>query len=278
MVISMYKRIIVILSFLLMLTGCGVKEKELDFKKLTVALNQLTLEKMDYQNLPQVLEEDLDTLTIYTSQEILDKLGIDEDMYQNIFFCESKEEVEAYLVIEPKTNEKELVEQKIKEYWETKIEEMENEEEKQAYQTRLEQSYGNHLIYIVGNNVTKKLDKIKDTKQKIFPSMISLERDDMEKVLGLNPSKLEAYTCAVTDKLDTVTQYMIVKYKKNEETSIRQNMHDYFENLENEWKEKDTKQFELLKNRMEKQLGDYLIYLVSEDNDMAYKTIQEFYK
>lgn len=278
MVISMRRKLAIVLIVLLVLTGCGIKEKELDLKKLSVQLNRLTLEQIDYQNLSQIVEEDLDTLTIYTHQEILDKLGLDEDMYKNIFFCESKEDVQTYLIIEPKSNQKELVERKIKAYWDSKIVETENEGEKQTYQNRLEQSYGNHLIYIVGNDVTKKLDQIKDTKQKLFPSVISLEREDIEKVLKLNPNKVEAYAGAVTDKLDTVIQYVIVKYKKNEETSIRQGMHDYFENLEAEWKEKDTKQFELLKNRMEKQLGDYLIYLVSEDNDMAYKTIETLYK
>lgn len=268
----------VILSSLLILTGCGAKEKGINMERLVTALNDLTLEEIDYPNLPQALEENLDTLQIYTPQEIFSKLDLDIDMYYNIFFCESKDKVQTYLIIEPKSNQREQVKEKIKNYWDIKIEQAENEEEKQAYQNRLEQSYGNHFIYIVGEKGTQKLDKIKDAKQKIFPNMIPLERNDIQKILGLNPNKIESHACAITNKLDKVTQYVIIQYKEDEEASVRQKMHDYFENLEVEWSKKDTEQFSLLKNRMEKQLGNYLIYLVSEDNDKAYEIIQDVYQ
>ncbi len=270
------KKIGIIFSVLLLLTGCGVKEKELKLHQINAELKELTKNQIDYSNLNQVVEEKLDTVTIYETKEILDKLGLDETMYENIFFCESKENLETYLIVQPKEDKKTVVMDLIEQYFTFQIESTENEEEKQTYTNRLEQSYGENLIYLVGTHLKEKLDKIKDAKVKVFPDMISLSKEDLETDIHLNMDDIESYTFAVTDKLDRVEQYIIIQYK--EETSVRKSMHDYFEQLESEWKEKDDFKYQMLKNRMEKQLGNYLIYLVSIDNQSAYEKIEQHYE
>ncbi len=270
------KKIGILLSFLLILTGCGTKEKKLELNKINRELKELTQQQMDYNNLTQVVEEKLDTVIIYEKEEIIDQIGLDETMYENIFFCESKEGIEIYLIVQPKENKKDMVIELIQQYFEAKLQGTENEEEKQIYQNRVEQSYGNNLIYLVGTNLKEKLNKIKEIKEKIFPDMLVLTKEDLETDVHLNMDDIEAYTFAVTDKLNRVEQYIILKYK--EETSVRKSMHDYFEQLENEWKEKDNIKYQMLKNRMEKQLGNYLIYLVSTDNQTAYKIIEQSYQ
>lgn len=272
------KKILFIVSLLFLITGCGVKEKELDLNKIKNALEEITLDKLDYTNLSKGIEEPLDTVKIYNSEEIMDKLGIDETMYHNIFFSESVEEESTYLLIEPKQDQKEEIEALVTKYWNTKIAETENEEEKLRYQNRLEQSYGENLIYLVGKDTTKKLDQIKEIEQKLFPDILELERADLEKQLGIQIDKIESYAFAVSNKLDQVEQYIIIKYQKESEAEIRKAMHDYFETLEQEWKTKDNANYQLLKNRMEKELDHYLIYLVSKDNEKAYKVIENFYQ
>ncbi len=272
------KKILLMVSILLLITGCGEKEKKLNMEKLGKKLEELTTDKLDYINLNDVIEEPLDKIKIYSQEEIVEQLGIEASMYQNIFFCESLEGVNTYLVVEPKESEKEKVEALIVQYWNQKIAETQNEEEKESYQNRVEQSYGENLIYLVGKDCKKKLDKIKTTKQKLFPNLLVLEKTDLEKQLGLSIDEVESYRFAMSDKLDQVEQYIIIKYNKESEADIRKKVHDYFEGLEQEWKVKDDSNYQLLKNRMEKELDQYLIYLVSKDNKKAYQIIENLYE
>ena len=106
--------------------------------------------------------------------------------------------------------------------------------------------------------------------------MIILEKTDVETTLKIDISILDNYLFAVTNKLDTVEQFIIMKSKKEEE--VESTIHNYFEDLETEWKNKDEEKYNLLKNRMETKIGDYLIYLVSEDNTKAYQVIESYYK
>lgn len=268
----MQKKIVLFLCFLLW-TGCGTKPKELGIEKINRELSQLTLEQLDYTGLAEVLE--IENSQIYNQEEIAKELQLEPNMYHQIFFSKS-EETTTYLIIEPVSEKKDEVNEQIQSYWKKKIEEAQTEEEKIAYQNRMEQAFKGNLIYIVDSDASKKLEKIKDNKVKVFPNMIYLKREEIQSVTGLNPNKLEAHTVAITDKLDTVTMYIIVKYK--EENTVRKSINDYFENLEKEWETKDEEQYQLLKNRLEKQIGNYLVYIVSKDNEKAYQIIEKNYE
>lgn len=105
--------------------------------------------------------------------------------------------------------------------------------------------------------------------------MIVLEKEDLEN-LGIHMSDVTSYLFAITDKLDTVEQFLIIETKKEEE--VKNVIHNYFEDLEEKWKTKDELVYQLLKNRKETKLGNYLIYLVSQDNESAYQIINSYYQ
>lgn len=274
----MLKKSVILLSCFLLSCGCGKPKKELDFKKINSELQDLSLEQLDYTQLAYELIEDLDEFEILNADEIAVQTGITKDMYQNVMMCKSKEEKEIYIVVEPKENQKETIEQKIKQYWDSKIKENIDEETKKRLEKRLEQEYGTHLIYLAGTETNRKLEKIKETKEKIFSNMIVLEKNDVETNLKISLNDIESYTFAVTDKMDTVTQFLIIRPKKEKSSEIKQKIHNYFEELENNWKEKNEKQYNLLKNRLETELDEYLIYLVSKDNKKALKIIEQNYQ
>ena len=271
------KKISILFALSLFLwTGCGVKKKELDLDQIKRELLNLTIDEIDFESLAENLEEDLSEFKVYSVDEITEYLGITEEQYENFFFCTSLKDAQTYIVIEPKEKEMESIKEKIESYWTNRYENEEEEETKQIYWNRLEQQYGNYLIYIAGKDTTKKLDQIKENKKKIFPDMIKLEKLDLETTLKIDVSILDSYLFAVTNKLDTVEQFIILKSKQEEE--MESAVHNYFENLETEWKNKDEAKYNLLKKRMETKIGDYLIYLVSEDNAKVYQMIESYYQ
>lgn len=278
MVIIMYKKIMLIICSILLLAGCGVKEKEFNWNSVSKSLQELSKDDLDYENMKTILKDKINEYEIVSTEDIKEKIGITKDMYYNVFFAKHKELENLIIVMEPKEDQKEIVELKLKDYFDQLIQTAKTEEGKQLYENRLEQSYGKHLFYIVGNDPKKILDDIKEINQKVFAHMISLEKTDLEKVVGLKINQIEGYLFAVSDKLDHVEQYLIVKTSKNKKASIQQIVHNYFENLENKWKEKDEKNYQLLKKRLEKELDQYLIYIVSDENEKAFKTIEKEYK
>ena len=274
MVIYM-KKIIVCFTFLILLTGCGTKKKELDLDHMKRELTSITLDEVDYENLAQLLEEDLSEFTIYDTEEIESILGLTKNMYTHILFMTSNQTPQTYIVVEPVLSYQDQVEDQITSYWSNRYQNELSEATKQIYQNRLEQQYGNHFIYIAGNQTIKKLDIIKENKKKLFPDMIVLEKEDLEN-LGIHMSDVTSYLFAITDKLDTVEQFLIIETKKEEE--VKNVIHNYFEDLEEKWKTKDELVYQLLKNRKETKLGNYLIYLVSQDNESAYQIINSYYQ
>lgn len=269
------KKIIVCFTFLILLTGCGTKKKELDLDHMKRELTSITLDEVDYENLAQLLEEDLSEFTIYDTEEIESILGLTKNMYTHILFMTSNQTPQTYIVVEPVLSYQDQVEDQITSYWSNRYQNELSEATKQIYQNRLEQQYGNHFIYIAGNQTIKKLDIIKENKKKLFPDMIVLEKEDLEN-LGIHMSDVTSYLFAITDKLDTVEQFLIIETKKEEE--VKNVIHNYFEDLEEKWKTKDELVYQLLKNRKETKLGNYLIYLVSQDNESAYQIINSYYQ
>ncbi len=270
----MKKITIFFLLFSFLFTGCGTKQKDLDLDQVKRELNDLVIDEIDYDSLAKNLEDDLSEFTIYSQEEAENILGIQNNEYHKIFFCTSNTSPQTYLVIEPVSDYKEQVEDKITTYWFNRYQNESNEEIKQIYTNRLEQEYGNHFIYIAGTDAVEKLDQIKETKQKVFPDMIFLEKTDLEK-MNINVSKVNGFLFAVTNKLDTVEQFLIIDSKDEQE--VENAVHNYFENLETEWKDKDEIQYQLLKNRKETKIGNYLIYLVSRENEKAYQIIASCY-
>lgn len=273
MVISMLKKVIILLFCFTLVVGCGKKEKELDLNRVSTYLQELTNNELDY-NLFDTLLEDINDYNIYTADQIFEKIGLEKNMYQSIFFCEAKHGVESILVIKPIGD----VEDIIKDYWKKKEIEATKESDKKLIEERIEQVYKDHLIYIIGKNANEQLKEIKESKQSIFSNMIPMRKDDLKEVVGIDVEKIEGYTFFCSDKLDQVSQYLIVKVDSDSETTMKQTIHNYFERLEEEWVEKDTTQYQLIKNRMEKTLDSYLIYLVSTDNEAAFQVIKKYYK
>jgi len=67
--------------------------------------------------------------------------------------------------------------------------------------------------------------------------------------------------------------YIVVKPAEGKKESVKKTIDNYMTNLENQWATYLPEQYELIKNRMEKEYGDYLIYIATTDNEKVYNAI-----
>ena len=101
-----------------------------------------------------------------------------------------------------------------------------------------------------------------------------MESTDLEALTGVNPDDLDEFLV----KNSVMTQsssYYILKPKAGKEDKVEEAMEDYMDRLEDQWETYLPDQYELVENRLEEEYGKYLIYIISSDNELVFKTIKK---
>lgn len=113
-------------------------------------------------------------------------------------------------------------------------------------------------------NVTK-TQKIIENKLK---NMKDVDEDTLKDVYGLNFDIMEVHIIKQNEEGDL---YAIIK--TSDKVNVKNSMNNYFEKIRTFNSNYSPERLEILDNRLEKEIGDYLIYIVSEDAESIYKEI-----
>lgn len=82
--------------------------------------------------------------------------------------------------------------------------------------------------------------------------------------------------------LDKMSEYVIKQnsdgdlyaiIKTDDKVAVKKKMNEYFDKLKEFNQSYSPERLEILENRLEKEIGDYLIYIVAEDSDKIYNDI-----
>lgn len=253
--------IVMILAFVL--TGCGIVD--LNLKKVSENLGDLTTN--DFDLLAAV--ENIEMNNAYFDELInvydfdLEDMGINKDNIENMAFRVDTNNNPAYIIIKPAEGKKENVKKEINKYL-----------DKFTDLNKLEAEYEGHLIYLFSTNNKDLLKTIKNSKRKVFGMLMNVESSDIEALTGVNPDDLDEFLVK-NSVMTQASSYYILKPKAGKEDKVEDAMDDYMDNLEEQWKTYLPDQYELVENRLEEEYGDYLIYIISSDNELVYKTIKK---
>ena len=123
------------------------------------------------------------------------------------------------------------------------------------------------ITLVVGCNNTVSELNVTET-QKIIENKLKntevVDEELLEDVYGLDLSKMDVHIIKQNSEGDL---YAIIK--ATDKASVKNDMKKYFEKVENYSPER----LEILSNRVEKEIGDYLIYIVSENAENIYSEI-----
>jgi len=127
------------------------------------------------------------------------------------------------------------------------------------------------LLFVTGcgNNVSD-LD-VDNTKSIIEADLKNMEEvldDSLEDVYGLNLDLMEVHFIKQNTDGDL---YAIIK--TNEKTKVKNDMTKYFEKIQKFNANYSPERLEILNSRVEKEIGDYLIYIVAENASDIYNNI-----
>lgn len=104
--------------------------------------------------------------------------------------------------------------------------------------------------------------------EKNLKNMKEVNKTDLEDIYSLDLSNIDEIIVKENSNGDL---YAIVKAKDIQ--SVKESMNDYFEKIKQFNQSYSPERLEILENRLEKQIGNYLIYIVAKDADKIYDNI-----
>ena len=127
------------------------------------------------------------------------------------------------------------------------------------------------LLFVTGcgNTVSElNVDNTENIIESDLKNMQEVDEDSLEDVYGLNLDLMEVHIIKQNTEGDL---YAIIK--TNEKSTVKNDMTKYFEKLQKFNANYSPERLEILNNRVEKEIGDYLIYIVAENADEIYNNI-----
>lgn len=134
--------------------------------------------------------------------------------------------------------------------------------------------YQGYQIYIKSSNNEKVLSKIKQSQKRVFNILQDLKKDEINQLLKISDSDYdEALVKTAMLRTDTCG-YIIIKPKnQSSKAKIKNLMDDYYKGLESKWQNNEGNK-KLVQNRYFEEYKDYLIYIISHDNDLVSQMIK----
>ncbi len=135
--------------------------------------------------------------------------------------------------------------------------------------------YSGYEFFIASNNNKLVISKIRQSQIRVFDALKELKSEDILEDLGIKSSLYDEALVKRAIIVDKNTGYYIFKAtSRRHAKSIANIMDKYFNNLEKELKNKDTNEYELVKNRYRKIKGSMCIYIFSYDNELVEDLLQ----
>ena len=126
-----------------------------------------------------------------------------------------------------------------------------------------------------GDTTTKEfdMDKASEAIEKRLSNMVKIEDSTLTDAYNLDLSKMDKWIFKQNEEGDL---YAIIK--TSNKTDVKNAMKDYFAKVKDFNSSYSPERLEILENRLEKTLGDYIIYIVAKDNESIYNDILDTMK
>ena len=127
------------------------------------------------------------------------------------------------------------------------------------------------LLFATGCGATVSELNVDNTESIIesdLKNMQEVDEESLQDVYGLNLDIMEVHVIKQNTEGDL---YAIIK--TNEKTQVKNDMVKYFEKIQQFNANYSPERLEILNNRVEKEIGDYLICIVAKNADEIYNNI-----
>ena len=126
------------------------------------------------------------------------------------------------------------------------------------------------------NNMTNlDINKASSSLDNKYQNMQTMNKDELEVIYGLDLSLFDEYTIKSSSSANG-DFYAIIKVKDENKKQVQEKMNNMFKVLENQSNLYSPEAVSKLKNKLSTSVGNYLIYIVSNDNNSYYDIVKGF--
>ncbi len=117
----------------------------------------------------------------------------------------------------------------------------------------------------------------KDSNNQIRPLFNNeiIDNEKLQSKYDLDISNIDKILFSIPKEMDQASMYIIVLPKENKKDEVNNEIENFFIKYEQEWALYFPKEEALIKNRLQTSYGQYLIYIVSNDNNKVLNYIKE---
>ncbi len=272
------KKIVLCLTLIMatiVLTACGKENVSLNLEDLSSKLDNLKGEEFDRFTAANIINEKIEGLKeIYDYEyDFKENFGLNSEDIEFYTIAMNEDNMDMFLFIQPLEDKKNDVKLALDNYF-SKLEKNENQEIANKAKNKSYTQIGSYLIYIMTDNSADILNSIKDAKENVFGALMEVNDETLESQFNINKDDVKEYLIKVPMMITSSNSYIIIKPADGKKDEIKEKMDEYMTKLEKQWETYLPIQHELVKNRLEKEYGDYLIYIISSDNDLVFETIK----
>lgn len=271
-VIGIKSLVTLTIMFLIILLGIGVilsinKDNNIyDLQSLPESLDQLKTLSYNIDDTENIIEESeaYGNLTDYYTYDFEEEFKLNADYVEEYIIKYNSKSKEVFIVIKPTDEHDQDIKKTFDNFFKS------NNIKNYEYL-----SYQEYQFFIASKNNTLVLSKIKQCQIRVFNPLKELKKADIEETLNISANLYDEALVKEAMLVSQNTGYYIFKSNsKRHLKSIEKLMDKYFSNKEEELKDDET-EYRLIKNRVKKINKNYIIYIVSYDNELVMELINE---
>ena len=124
----------------------------------------------------------------------------------------------------------------------------------------------NNQWYTVGERIVDEVE---------LPALMIFSEEEIRNELGINTDHLESFLVLMPMMRVHATEILVFQVKEDMMEAVKTKVDDYLNHYEEYWSSYLPEQHVLVRNRLEKTLGNTLIIIVSENSDLIETIIDQ---
>lgn len=134
---------------------------------------------------------------------------------------------------------------------------------------------GNKQVKLDFNTIKNELNTLTINEELVFNDLQEASYEDLWNIHGIDAQLTEEiHFMTSTDGTDA-NMYIIALPKEGKEKELKEQINTFFEGFQLQADMYNPDNAALIKNRMEEKVGDYLIYIVSNNNSKVLEIIEK---
>ena len=125
------------------------------------------------------------------------------------------------------------------------------------------------------DKIKTNLSSLKISDSNPYSNMDSVNDLDLIEGYGIDVSLLDEYVIYISSSVEDPSMYMVLNIKEGNESVVKYQINDMFDKYLSAYKGYYPEAAGIIENKMEKEYSDYLIYIISNDNQKVYNKILE---